>query len=291
MLNFSGCGKGANARVLAVAVGFARRPGNSFDAAVDVSADVSGSVWDASDSIDSSSLSLASLSYQQCAPGEFQPSPSSVECSACPAGRFTSATGMLACDSCKPSQYNPLPLQSSCLPCPPNSLSSDDLASCECQQGFYNSSTASSSSTSASTDSTGSTGVGIHDAGDCLACPEGASCSAGRALARAGWWPMLGSSSQFVECLNNACGESGECDHPYRGNLCAECMQGHGRGDQHQCRKCLDVASEIMVLVAGALAFVLLIGLLSVLTFRSAGRRSDRSIRTKILLSGVQFNM
>lgn len=99
---------------------------------------------------------------------------------------------------------------------------------------------------------------------------------------------------EFIECLNDACKESG-CEEGYEGNLCTACADGFGRTTLFECRRCPPVVQNITLGVGVILAMIVICGFLSYRTIL-AGEAANTSneykppfpLLMKITMTGLQ---
>jgi hypothetical protein len=130
----------------------------------------------------------------------------------------------------------------------------------------------------------------------CAACPSGANCTdEGTTIedvtAMAGYFMGFNSNgTQFLECLNDACGEGGECYFPYEGDFCTECADDLVATREFTCETCPDLWLLILIMIV-----LLLMVIASLLAFvRSNYTNTNPPMRVsglfKITMSAFQAN-
>eukprot|EP00300_Choanocystis_sp_HF-7_P007371 c15263_g1_i1.p1 GENE.c15263_g1_i1~~c15263_g1_i1.p1 ORF type:complete len:656 (+),score=72.73 c15263_g1_i1:578-2545(+) len=188
-----------------------------------------------------SGLSLSFVGVDPC-PAGFAVGPATQQCTPCPPGQSTDASGL--CSPCASGKIAPYPGTATCALCNPNSDPNADHTWCLCRRGFYPANASS-------------------PFGDCAACPFGAQCIGDNALplAAPSFFKIGGPpASGFVRCPSAAaCLGGNQCapGHVNLSRLCVECQSGYFAGGSGACSRCSQQPGVWgLVAVAGALLAV-----------------------------------
>ncbi|KAK3282832.1 hypothetical protein CYMTET_9456 [Cymbomonas tetramitiformis] len=146
-------------------------------------------------------------------------------CEACPVGSYTTSAAQVACQQCEGTKTT-------------LDAGSSSVDACVCQNDYYEG-------------NSGPAGGGERARGDCLECPEGATCEGGSLLkdiiANKGYWRSSRDSAYFLECdrsdtdgKQDWCqgGVESDCIEGHKGPLCNICEDGWSRAVGMSCVKC-----------------------------------------------------
>ena len=229
------------------------------------------------------------------------------ECEACEAGTVNTESGSVTCGECQSTMtFQDEAGQDECLSCGHQSVAAGNHTVCECDFSYYAipfdedtkdferldpEAFALWSETYTS---------GVFDPNEhlgfwCVACPEGANClQTGTVAAEAepldGYFSGVdGTGTSFLTCLSaEACAEGGGCSEGYTGASCSQCEEGLYLNDTFECTQCPALIVTILLLLAGAIIFIL------VLVFKmndvKSGGFTKNDVFIKVIISAFQVN-
>lgn len=135
----------------------------------------------------------------------------------------------------------------------------------------------------------------------CLLCPNEAICYGNNTMVpKPGYWRQSNDTDVFISCLAaEACTGSPEppmlsltglCAQGYTGNLCQQCQQEYSSTGRHQCSKCPQLVSNIVLTVIISLLALALVALIVWTAIKSAMRpQSLIAIYAKIFMNYLQM--
>eukprot|EP00435_Cladocopium_sp_Y103_P073637 s233_g44.t1 len=177
-----------------------------------------------------------------CDVGQIQPSYSSEACQQCPPGSYA-GSGESSCTKCPQGEYQDLSGASSCKKCAPGQTTlqgSRDIKDCVCEAGTI---AATTTSTGNLQTTNGSIHAGIETT-KCLNCSVGLLCENDIALQLKGFWAVWGESSdslsvfQCRDALQCPGGDVGTCAAGREGRACGSCITGFAAQFDGTCAKC-----------------------------------------------------
>jgi hypothetical protein len=159
----------------------------------------------------------------------------------CPVGTY-SIPGLTQCLNCSVRQFSNAPGSASCTSCPEHETSEEGASACECEEGYYRTTSPTSGGGGSGGGGGGSGGGGLAGGGGvggCIPCPDGLNCTEkGSTLANANLqpdtWRQSSTDRDFLACpvIGTCMGGSDVDDycrpgHP--GPLCAVCDHNYTR--------------------------------------------------------------
>ena len=225
----------------------------------------------------------AGLGCFDCGRGKFistEGATSETQCSLCPIGKSSPATGLpSSCESCPSGGYAPGEGYAMCAICPQNTVSDVTSTSCITQPGYY-----------------------VDPDGEIVQAPDGVSKDVGdmqlKGLSLApGFWRTNSNSTEILPCLNEdhcvgGSDPSSYCAEGYTGPLCAVCSSGYaaiGASENLSCNQCSGSSTATVALGVLLIVFLLSAALMYRFKEKCLGRGRLQSFDSAFSVASKKF--